>query len=262
MLRSLWTAATGMIAQQVNLDVITNNLANVNTVGFKKNRADFDDLFYQIHKEPGAPLGGGTVVPTGIQIGLGARVAATQKIFTQGNYQQTENPLDVAIEGAGFFQVLLPDGTVAYTRDGAWKIDGEGQIVTSDGYLIEPAIVVPQEATSITITPEGRVLVTLQGQVEQEEIGQIQLARFVNPAGLKAIGKNLFVETVASGAPIVANPGEEGLGQIQQGFLEMSNVQVVEEMVNMIVAQRAYEANSKSVQTADEILRIVNNLRR
>ncbi len=261
-MRSLWSAATGMIAQQVNMDVISHNLANVNTVGYKKGRADFDDLMYQIDKEPGAPVAGGSMIPTGIQIGLGARVGATQKIFTQGNFQQTDNPLDIAIEGDGFFQVTLPDGTIAYTRDGSWKIDSEGQIVTSDGYLIEPAIVVPENAQSITITADGAVYVTVPGQAEQQQIGQIQLAKFINPAGLKAIGRNLFLQTGASGAPAVANPGEEGLGTLQQGFLEMSNVKVVEEMVNMIVAQRAYEANSKSIQTSDEMLRIANNLRR
>ncbi|MCX7829084.1 MAG: flagellar basal-body rod protein FlgG [Thermanaerothrix sp.] len=262
MIRSLWSGATGMIAQQTNLDVVSHNLANVNTSGFKKLRADFQDLMYQIDREPGAPVEPASMIPTGIQVGLGSRVAGTSRIMGQGNMQVTGNPTDVAIEGDGFFQVTMPDGTVAYTRDGSWRIDGNGQIVTADGYLLEPAVTVPNNAKEIIISPTGQVSVLLPGDPNPQEIGQIQLARFVNPGGLKALGKNLFIETPASGAPIVGNPGEEGLGNTIQRTLEMANVQVVEEMVNMIVAQRAYEANSKTISTADELLRIANNLRR
>lgn len=262
MIRSLWSGATGMIAQQTNLDVVSHNLANVNTSGFKKLRADFQDLMYQIDREPGAPVEPASMIPTGIQVGLGSRVAGTSRIMGQGNMQVTGNPTDVAIEGDGFFQVTMPDGTLAYTRDGSWRIDGNGQIVTADGYLLEPAVTVPNNAKEIIISPTGQVSVLLPGDPNPQEIGQIQLARFVNPGGLKALGKNLFIETPASGAPIVGNPGEEGLGNTIQRTLEMANVQVVEEMVNMIVAQRAYEANSKTISTADELLRIANNLRR
>ncbi|EHM09775.1 flagellar basal-body rod protein FlgG [Thermanaerovibrio velox DSM 12556] len=262
MIRSLWSGATGMIAQQTNLDVVSHNLANVNTSGFKKLRADFQDLMYQIDREPGAPVEPASMIPKGIQVGLGSRVAGTSRIMGQGNMQVTGNPTDVAIEGDGFFQVTMPDGTVAYTRDGSWRIDGNGQIVTADGYLLEPAVTVPNNAKEIIISPTGQVSVLLPGDPNPQEIGQIQLARFVNPGGLKALGKNLFIETPASGAPIVGNPGEEGLGNTIQRTLEMANVQVVEEMVNMIVAQRAYEANSKTISTADELLRIANNLRR
>ena len=262
MLRALWTSASGMIAQQTNLDVTTNNLANVNTSGFKKKRADFADLLYQINREPGAPVEPASMVPTGVQVGLGVRVVGTPRIMTQGNLQVTDRPLDITIEGDGFFQVLQPNGEVAYTRAGSWNLDGEGQVVNTDGLLIEPAILIPEDATEIMISPEGLVSVKIDGQPEPEEIGQIELARFVNSGGLRAIGKNLFLETAASGAPIVGNPGDEGLGQVHQGILEMSNVQVVDEMVNLIIAQRAYEANSKGVQTADELLRIANGLKR
>ncbi len=262
MIRALWTAASGMMAQQLNIDTISNNLANVNTTGFKKNRAEFEDLIYQTTAEAGTPVATGLTLPTGIQIGLGVRPSATQKLFMQGNIYQTENPLDIAIEGDGFFQVTLPDGTVAYTRDGSFKLDANGNIVTSDGYFIEPPITIPQNATSISISPEGVVSVKIPGQVAAQNVGQIQLARFVNPAGLKAIGDNLFKETDASGAPIVANPGTNGMGNLRQGFLEASNVQVVEEMVKLITAQRAYESNSKSIQTADDMLRIANGLKR
>ncbi len=262
MLRALWTSASGMIAQQTNLDVTTNNLANVNTSGFKKKRADFADLLYQINREPGAPVEPASMVPTGVQVGLGVRVVGTPRIMTQGNLQVTDRPLDITIEGDGFFQVLQPNGEVAYTRAGSWNLDGEGQVVNTDGLLIEPAILIPEDATEIMISPEGLVSVKIDGQPDPEEIGQIELARFVNSGGLRAIGKNLFLETAASGAPIVGNPGDEGLGQVHQGILEMSNVQVVDEMVNLIIAQRAYEANSKGVQTADELLRIANGLKR
>jgi flagellar basal-body rod protein FlgG len=251
-----------MIAQQTNLDVTTNNLANVNTAGFKKKRADFADLLYQINREPGAPVEPASTVPTGVQVGLGVRVVGTPRIMSQGNLQVTDRPLDLTIEGDGFFQVLLPNGEIAYTRAGNWNIDGDGQIVNDDGLLLEPAIVIPEDATSIVITPEGLVTVNIDGQPESEEVGQIELARFINSGGLRALGKNLFMETAASGGPIVGNPGDDGLGKVHQGVLEMSNVQVVDEMVNLIIAQRAYEANSKGVQTADDLLRIANGIKR
>ncbi len=262
MIRALWSGATGMIAQQSNLDVISNNLANVNTTGYKKIRAEFEDLIYQIGREPGAPVEPDSMIPTGIQVGLGTRLIGTSRIMSPGNLQVTDNPFDIAIEGDGFFQVTLPDGTMAYTRDGTWHVDGDGQIVTSNGYLLEPQIAIPEDTVEITVSPTGEVYARQAGDVEPDEIGQIELARFVNPQGLRAMGKNLFLETPASGFPILGQPGEEGFGTLHQGALEMSNVQVVEEMVSMIVSQRAYEANSKTIQTADELLQIANNLRR
>ncbi|MDR1885555.1 MAG: flagellar basal-body rod protein FlgG [Synergistaceae bacterium] len=262
MLRSLWSGASGMIAQQTHLDVVSHDLANVNTSGFKKLRADFQDLIYQINREPGVPVEPDSMIPTGIQVGLGTKVAGTTRIFAQGSLQTTDNPTDIAIAGTGFYQVTMPDGTIAYTRDSNWKIDANGQIVTHDGYLMEPAIVVPEEATDFSVSLTGAVTVKLAGEVEAEEIGQIELARFINPAGLRSVGRNLFLETAASGAPVLGEPGEDGFGTLEQRTIEMSNVQVVEEMVEMIVAQRAYEANSKTITTADELLRIANNLRR
>jgi flagellar basal-body rod protein FlgG len=262
MLRSLWAGASGMIAQQTHLDVVANDLANVNTSGFKKIRADFQDLIYQINREPGSPVEPDSMIPTGIQVGLGTKVVGTTRMFMQGSLQTTDNPTDVAITGEGFYQVTLPDGTIAYTRDSNWKIDANGQIVTHDGYLLEPAVVVPDDASDFAVSPTGAITVRIIGAVEPEEIGQIELARFVNPAGLRSMGRNLFIETAASGGPLIGNPGDEGYGTLEQRALEMSNVQVVEEMVEMIVAQRAYEANSKTISTADELLRIANNLRR
>ncbi|HHZ04783.1 flagellar basal-body rod protein FlgG [Acetomicrobium hydrogeniformans] len=262
MIRALWSGATGMIAQQSNLDVISNNLANVNTTGYKKIRAEFEDLIYQIGREPGAPVEPDSMIPTGVQVGLGTRLIGTSRIMSPGNLQVTDKPFDIAIEGDGFFQVTLPDGTMAYTRDGTWHVDGDGQIVTSNGYLLEPQIAIPEDTVEITVSPTGEVYARQAGDVEPDEIGQIELARFVNPQGLRAMGKNLFLETPASGFPILGQPGEEGFGTLHQGALEMSNVQVVEEMVSMIVSQRAYEANSKTIQTADELLQIANNLRR
>ena len=268
MLRALWTSASGMIAQQTNLDVVTHNLANVNTQGYKKHRADVEDLLYQVWREPGTPVEPNSTVPTGVQVGLGTRVTATPSFMTQGNFQITDNPLDWAIAGqtmAGenaFFQVTQPDGTIAYTRAGSWSIDGDGQIVSEDGMLLEPAMIVPQDAVSVQLSRSGRVSVTMPGETEPQEIGQLELARFINPAGLRALGDRLFLETAASGAPILGQPGEDGMPTVRQGVLEMSNVQVVEEMVGMIVAQRAYEANSKGIQTADELLRIANSLKR
>jgi len=262
MMRALWTAGTGMIAQQANIDVISNNLSNVSTTGFKKSRTDFQDLMYQTIRQAGASTGPDTQVPTGIQVGHGVRQVATQKIYTQGNFQQTGNSLDIAIEGDGFFQITMPDGTIAYTRDGSFKKDSQGRVVTSEGYPLEPQITIPENATEITISADGIVNATVPGQTQTQEIGQIQIARFVNSAGLESIGRNLLKETAASGAAVVTNPGTDGAGTLVQKYLEMSNVQVVEEMVNMIVAQRAYEVNSKAITTADQMLEQANNLKR
>lgn len=262
MIGALWTAATGMNAQQKNIDVISNNLSNVNTPGFKKSRTSFEDLMYKIVSQPGSPNAQGSQIPVGTEIGHGSKVSATQKIFTPGNLQSTDNDLDIVIEGDGFLNVLRPDGTTAYTRDGSLKMDSDGRLVTSDGYLIQPEIVIPPNATSITITSDGTVNVQIPGVNEPQQQGQIQLAKFSNPAGLNSLGRNLFEESVASGNPIPGTPGQDGFGTIAQGFLEMSNVKVVEEMVNMIAAQRAYEVNSKSIQAADEMLKTSNQLRR
>ena len=263
MLRSLWTSASGMIAQQTHLDVVTHNLANANTQGYKKRRADFEDLMYQIGREPGSPVEPDSLVPTGIQVGLGTRVIATPSFMVQGNFQITDGPLDWAINGEGaFFQVDLGNGQIGYTRGGSWQIDDQGQIVDENGLLLEPAITVPENAVSISLSPTGVVSVKVGDEIELQELGQIQLARFVNPTGLRASGDRIFLETPASGQPIVGNSGEDGMPTVVQNTIEMSNVQVVEEMVEMIVAQRAYEANSKGIQTADDLLRIANGLKR
>lgn len=262
MLRSLFISASGMEAQRLNLDVIANNLANANTVGFKKSRADFQDLMYQNLKTPGATSAEGLQIPSGILIGLGVKPVAVQKIFTQGDFVQTGNSLDMVIEGDGFFQVTMPDGTIAYTRAGSFKLDSEGRIVTSDGYPIEPGITIPSDTMSITIGSDGKVTVLQAGSTAPVEIGQIEIAKFSNPGGLMAIGKNLFVQTDSSGEAITGIPGSEGLGTIAQGFLELSNVNIVEEMVNMIISQRAYEINSKAIQASDEMLQAINNLKR
>lgn len=262
MMRSLYTAASGMVGQQLKIDTISNNLANVNTVGYKKSRVDFQDLLYHTVRFAGTPVTAGAQVPTGIQIGHGVRPAATQKIFTQGTFQQTDNPLDLIIEGQGFFQILLPDGQIGYSRDGAFKKDSDGRVVTSDGFPLEPEIVIPEDAVSVSVGSDGTVSVMRAGGNEPENIGEIQLARFVNPAGLKSDGRNLFSSTASSGEAIVGVAGLDGFGVIAQGFIEMSNVQVVEEMVSMIVAQRAYETNSKAIQASDDMLQTANNLRR
>ena len=255
MIRALYSAATGMEAQQLNIDVIANNLANVSTSGFKKSRADFQDLLYQTLKEPGVSATGTTQVPTGIQVGLGVRPAAVSRIHSQGDFNQTTNPLDVAIEGDGLFQVTLPDGNTAYTRAGAFKLDSTGSVVTSEGDPITPQITIPQGAESINIGNDGTVSVTLAGQSAPTQVGQIQTVRFANPAGLRAEGRNLFRETDTSGTPQLGTPGQDGLGQLSQGFLESSNVSVVEELVAMITGQRAYEINSRAITAADEMLR-------
>ena len=262
MIRALWTAGTGMNVQQTNLDVIANNIANVNTNGFKKSRADFQDLMYQTLRLQGARTESGGMIPTGIQIGLGAMLSSVQKVFQQGDYQRTDNELDVAIEGNGFFQVTLPSGEKAYTRAGALKTDATGKLVTPDGYAIEPNLIIPAKTTSISIEHDGTLTVQIQGQTAPQQVGTIELANFINPTGLRAIGKNMFMETDASGAPTTGKPGQNGMGTVIQGFLEMSNVNVMQEMINMIIGQRAYEVNTKAVQAADEMLQMTNNLRR
>jgi flagellar basal-body rod protein FlgG len=262
MIRALWTASTGMEAQQFRIDVIAHNLANVNTAGFKKSRADYQDLLYQDLRSPGSASSPNTVVPSGIQVGQGVKVVATSKLFTQGNFQQTHNPLDISIEGKGFFQIILPSGDVGYTRDGAFKLDNAGNIVNSDGYLMEPQITLPTDTIDVTISADGIVSVTQVSIANSTEVGNIELANFINPAGLKSTGRNIYLETEASGSPTAAVPGEEGTGSLGQGILEMSNVSVVEEMVNMITSQRAYELNSKAIQTSDDMLRTINGLKR
>jgi flagellar basal-body rod protein FlgG len=262
MIRSLWTSATGMQAQALNLDVISNNLANVNTAGFKKSRAEFQDLLYETIKPAGTPSSQNTEVPTGIQLGHGTRPSTVLKIFSQGNMENTQNELDLAIEGDGFFQITLPNGETAYTRDGAFKLDSEGRIVNSDGFAMEPEISIPTDALSISVGLDGTVSVLQAGESIPSEIGTIELARFVNPAGLISMGKNLFLTSEASGDEMTGTAGEDGLGTLAQGFLEMSNVSVVDEMVNMITAQRAYESNSKAIQAADDMLQLANNIKR
>ena len=264
MMRSLWTAASGMVGQQFNIDTIAHNLSNVNTTGFKKNRADFEDLLYQNRRIAGTPATELTVVPTGIQVGHGVRVSASQKMFTQGALQQTGLISDMAIQGEGFFRVLQIDGSFGYTRDGSFKIDNQAQIVTSNGYRLMPEVILPEDyiQDSLTITQDGRISVKVPGSDDPIEVGQLELYRFVNPTGLQAIGENLFKVTNASGDAIGSRPGFDGMGKIIHKFLEMSNVSVVSEMVNMIVAQRAYELNSKAIQTSDTMLGIANNLKR
>ena len=262
MIRSLWTSATGMQAQALNLDVISNNLANVNTSGFKKSRAEFQDLLYETIRPAGTSSSQDTEVPAGIQLGHGTRPSTVLKIFSQGNMENTQNELDLAIEGDGFFQITLPNGETAYTRDGAFKLDSDGRIVNSDGFALEPEIAFPSDALSISVGLDGTVSVLQAGESTPSEIGTIELARFVNPAGLISMGKNLFIRSEASGDELTGTAGENGLGTLAQGFLEMSNVSVVDEMVNMITAQRAYESNSKAIQAADEMLQLANNVKR
>ena len=262
MIRSLWTSATGMQAQELNIDVISNNLANVNTSGFKKSRAEFQDLLYESLRPAGAASSADTTIPTGVQLGHGARPSAVQKMFSQGDFQNTDNELDWAIEGDGFFQIELPDGDTSYSRCGEFKLDADGRIVNADGFLLVPQLTVPTDTVSITVGMDGTVSVIEADDPIPREIGTIQLARFVNPAGLRSLGKNLFVPTLGSGDEIIGTPGQDGFGTIAQGFLERSNVSVVDEMVNMITAQRAYETNSKVIQTADDMLQMANNLKR
>jgi flagellar basal-body rod protein FlgG len=261
MIRALYSAASGMSAQQTNVDNIANNLANANTTGFKMRRAQFQDLLYQTMAQPGAAAAQQTIVPVGLQLGLGTKAAANEIIFTQGNFSQTNNPLDVVIQGNGFFQIQMPTGQIAYTRAGSFQFSATGQIVDANGNPLQPAITIPSTAQAITIAQDGTVSYTQPGQTAIQQAGQIQLALFQNPAGLNSIGNNLYLPTDASGVPVVANPGgQEGLGTLQQGFTEQSNVSIVQEFVNLIIAQRAYEANSKVVKAADEMYQQVNNL--
>ncbi|WP_331773937.1 flagellar basal-body rod protein FlgG [Sulfurospirillum sp. 1612] len=262
MLRSLYTAATGMIAQQTQIDTTSNNIANVNTIGYKKQRAEFADLMYQTMEYAGTSTSATTTSPTGIEVGLGVRPTAVSKLFTQGNFKETGNSLDMAITGQGFFQVELPDGTTAYTRNGSFKLDADGNMVNSDGYQLLPQITIPQDATQISIGTDGTVSVLQAGQTQMSEVGQIELANFVNPAGLHSLGNNDYINTTASGDAITSTPGLNGLGEIRQQFVEMSNVQLVEEMTDLITGQRAYEANSKAITTSDEMLQTVNGLKR
>ncbi len=262
MIRALYTAATGMNAQETNIDNISNNLANVNTVGFKKGRADFQDLMYQYTVAPGAQTSQITTNPTGVGVGLGVKTSSVQKVFTQGDLSSTGNQLDVAIEGDGFFQVLKPDGTFAYTRSGVFQLDFNGQLVTSDGYQVSPGITIPQDALGITIAQDGTVTVNQPNNPVPAQVGQLIGVRFPNNAGLRAVGQNLYEQTQASGPPVNGIFSQLGFGRLNQGFLESSNVSVVEQVVNMITAQRAYEASSKGITTADEMLSSVINLKR
>jgi len=262
MIRSLWTAATGMQAQSTNIDVVANNLANVNTVGFKKSRVDFQDLLYDTLQPAGVDSSDSTEVPTGVQLGHGTRVVAVTKMFSPGEYVNTKNELDIAIGGDGFYQILMPEGTTGYTRAGNFNLDSQGRIVTADGFLLEPQISVPSDAVSISVGLDGTVTVLQAGETQATEVGTIELARFVNPSGLRNIGKNLYLPTEASGDAITGRAGENGLGYCEQGYLEMSNVSVVDEMVSMITAHRAYELNSKIVMVSDEMLQMSNNVKR
>ena len=260
MIRSLWVAKTGLEAQQTNVDVISNNLANVSTNGFKRQRPVFEDLLYQTLRQPGAQSTQQTQVPSGLQLGTGVRPVATARIFTTGNLQNTGNPLDLAVNGNGFFQVTLPDGSVSYTRDGAFQLDSQGQVVTSNGYPLQPTITIPPNALSITIGSDGTVSVLAAGATAPTQVGQIQLANFINPAGLQARGENLVLETAASGTAQTNVPGTNGLGALNQGFVETSNVNVTEELVNLITAQRAFEINSRSIQSSDQMLQKLTQL--
>ncbi|CAB1370537.1 flagellar basal-body rod protein FlgG [Denitratisoma oestradiolicum] len=254
MIRSLWIAKTGLDAQQTQLDVISNNLANVGTNGFKRSRAVFEDLLYQNLRQPGAQSSQQTTIPSGLMLGVGVRPISTEHIFTQGSLQKTENTLDIAINGQGFFQIQMPDGTLSYTRDGAFQKDSTGQVVTSSGYPLSPAITIPSNATSVTVSRDGIVSILQAGSSTPTQIGTVQLATFVNPGGLQSVGENLFVETASSGTPTPNTPGTNGAGLINQGYVETSNVNVAEELVSMIQTQRAYEMNSKAISTSDQML--------
>jgi flagellar basal-body rod protein FlgG len=260
MIRSLYVAKTGLEAQQTQLDVVSNNLANVGTTGFKKSRAVFEDLMYQNLRQVGGQTSDQTRLPSGLQVGTGVRVVATERMHAQGNMTKTDNPKDVAINGAGFFQVLMPDGTTSYSRDGSFQTDRDGQLVTASGFTIQPAITIPQNATSLTVGRDGIVSVTQAGSTATVQVGQLQLATFLNPAGLQSMGENLYNETDSSGAPNLVNPGVDGAGILSQGYTEASNVNVVEELVNMISTQRAYEINSKAIQTSDQMLQRLTQL--
>ncbi|MBJ7220410.1 MULTISPECIES: flagellar basal-body rod protein FlgG [unclassified Brenneria] len=260
MIRSLWIAKTGLDAQQTNMDVISNNLANVSTNGFKRQRAVFEDLLYQTVRQPGAQSSEQTTLPSGLQLGTGVRPVTTERLHSQGNLEQTENSKDVAINGQGFFQIQLPDGTTAYTRDGSFQLDANGQLVTSSGYSVQPAITIPDTALTMTVARDGVVSVTLQGQTAASQVGQLTLSTFINPTGLQSLGENLYQETESSGAPTESTPGQNGAGLLYQGYVETSNVNVAEELVDMIQVQRAYEINSKAVSTSDAMLQRLTQL--
>ncbi|MCP4679333.1 MAG: flagellar basal-body rod protein FlgG [Deltaproteobacteria bacterium] len=262
MIRALSNAASGMKAQELNIDILSNNLANVNTAGYKRARAEFADLFYEAKRRPGAPSPDGTPIPVGLEIGHGVRPVATHKNFSGGEMRETGNPLDISIEGRGFFQVSQPDGTYAFTRAGVLKTNSEGQVVNADGYALDPELSIPEDATSISVSENGVVSVTLGGDNQQVEVGQIQIATFPNPAGLSSAGRNLYTETPASGRAVLGTAGEEGSGRLLQGFVESSNVAVVGEMIDLIAAQRAYEINSKVIQAADHMLQQTTRLGR
>jgi flagellar basal-body rod protein FlgG len=260
MMRSLWISKTGMEAQQMQLDVISHNLANVSTTGYKRENAVFEDLMYQNLRQAGANTTDQTTLPTGLQIGLGTRAVAISRNFSQGNLQQSSNSLDVAVSGQGFFELQMPDGTTGYTRDGSFKVNSQGQLVTNNGYTVQPGINIPANATSVTIGNDGTVSVVLPTQATPQTVGNLQLSNFINPAGLDPKGQNIYAETAASGAPNNGTPGQNGLGILQQGFVETSNVNVVAELVNMIQTQRAYELNSKAIKTSDEMLQRLGQL--
>jgi len=259
MTQALWIAKTGLDAQQTRMSVIANNLANVNTTGFKYSRPVFNDLLYQTVRQPGAQSSQNTEIPSGLMLGTGVRTMSTQKFFSQGNIIQTENPLDIGITGNGFFEILLPDGSTSYTRDGTFQLDSQGQVVTSNGFVLQPAITIPTNTQSMTIGEDGVVSVLVAGSTSPTQVGSIQLADFINPSGLQPIGDNLLKETAASGTPTLGTPGLTGLGRTIQGSLESSNVNVVEELVNMIETQRAYEMNSKAISTSDQMLQYASN---
>ena len=263
MIRALYTAASGMMAQETNLDNVANNLANSSTTGFRRRRIQFEDLIYQTLIMPGAAASQQTTMVAGLQVGLGTRTAASEVIQLQGDFSQTGNPLDMTIQGQGFFQVLLPDGQTAYTRAGSFHLDAQGNLVTQDGNAVQPAVTIPSGATSVTVAQDGTISVTLPGQSAAQQVGSLQLALFNNPGGLNSVGSNLFLTTTASGDPVIGTPGgSEGLGSIVQGMLEQSNVSVVDEFVQMIVAQRSYEANSRVVNSADQMLQDINQMGR
>lgn len=262
MMRAMWSAAAGMAVQQYNMDTISNNLANVNTTGYKKARAEFQDLLYQTVNLAGTNSSTSTSLPTGVQLGHGSRLQAIAHEYTTGNFRATGGRFDMAIEGDGFFSVTLADGSLAYTRDGSFTIDQNGNMVSSSGYQLNPQITIPQDVTSVTIARDGTVSIMTAGASAPTQVGQITLVHFINPGGLNLLGNNIVQPTTASGDPIEGNPGQDGLGTIRQGFLEMSNVDVAEEMVNMIIGQRAYEANSKTIQTVDQMLQLLASLKR
>ncbi len=256
--QALWVAKTGLDAQQTRMAVVSNNLANVNTTGFKQGRAVFEDLLYQNVRQSGGQTSQDTMLPSGMNLGTGVRVVATEKLFTQGSLLQTDNAMDVAINGRGFFQIQTPNGDIAYTRDGAFQVDDQGQLVTSSGYIVDPGITIPDAAQSITIGNDGTVSVKLAGQSATTQVGTLQIADFINPVGLQPVGENMYIETAASGSPQPGTPGQDGLGRLAQGALESSNVNVVSELVNMIETQRAYEMNSKAISTNDRMMQYVN----